>query len=555
MSRQKKQQINSESIPEHSSGGKRKEKSKPSAPHLGKGDTTLNHIQLVLELSGTQSSTPECRAAHSNQILIDKSQRSPLCTQTPKSSAKSGEGLISSERNCKPYWNESCKKLSALLLSHTKIDLPDSVLTTFNGYANNTGVKSWFSMRQTCLLKPRWLRISLPSSTVSAPDSTDSENTKLKSKKIRVYPSQELNKLWKQWNAACRYVYNQAIALQKASKKRWSKLSLRNAVMQSALPEWVKETPCHIRQNAIFDAHQAYSASPDCKFRSCRAPKQTLKFNDSNFSKGTWYPKLTKGLTFRASEPIPKTCERASMLIKEKDRWFAVFPEPVLGAATQSISVIALDPGVRTFLTGFDGSKFLEFGRGDMGRITRLCQHLDKLMGRAAKCNNRRQRQKMYKAAARMRTKIQNLVNEAHKQVACYLTQNYRVIFLPTFETSQMVAKAKRKINSKTARSMLTWAHYRFKTFLKQAAQTRDCIVVDVTEEYTSKTCTACGHIHLKLGGAKKFRCPECEHELDRDFNGAFGILLKALQDTAFTISPDGVAIVALPDNVSSCVA
>lgn len=148
------------------------EKSKPSAPHLGKGDTTLNHIQLVLELSGTQSSTPECRAEHSNQILIDKSQLSPLCTQTPKSSAKSGEGLISSEKNCLPYWNESCKKLSALLLSHTKIDLPDSVLTTFSGYANNTGVKSWFSMRQTCLLKPRWLRISKPSSTVSALDST-----------------------------------------------------------------------------------------------------------------------------------------------------------------------------------------------------------------------------------------------------------------------------------------------------------------------------------------------------------------------------------------------
>jgi len=30
----------------------------------------------------------------------------------------------------------------------------------------------------------------------------------------------------------------------------------------------------------------------------------------------------------------------------------------------------------------------------------------------------------MYKAAQEMRTKIQNLVNEVHKQVACYLTTN-----------------------------------------------------------------------------------------------------------------------------------
>lgn len=30
---------------------------------------------------------------------------------------------------------------------------------------------------------------------------------------------------------------------------------------------------------------------------------------------------------------------------------------------------IALDPGVRTFLTGYDGEKILEFGGGDIGRI------------------------------------------------------------------------------------------------------------------------------------------------------------------------------------------
>lgn len=122
-------------------------------------------------------------------------------------------------------------------------------------------------------------------------------------------------------------------------------------------------------------------------------------------------------------------------------------------------------------------------------------------------------------------------------------------------ETSNMVAKAKRKIRSKTARAMLTWAHYRFKLFLKQAALRRDCIVVDVTEEYTSKTCGRCGHIHSKLGGSKKFKCPECGHEIDRDFNGASNILLKALRDTSFVISNGDIAIVALSGVESDCVA
>lgn len=325
--------------------------------------------------------------------------------------------------------------------------------------------------------------------------------------------------------------------------------------MRDSLPEWVKKAPCHIRQNAIFDAHQAYLASKNCSFRSCRAPQQTIKFNDCNYSNGAWYPKLTRGLTFIASEPLPTECNFATVLVKCKGKWFAVFPEQATISDNQSDKVIALDPGVRTFLTGFDGSSFLEFGAGDMGRITRLCQHLDDLTSRIAKSRNRRQRQKMRYAASRMRTKIQGLINEVHKQVSCYLTQNYCVIFLPTFETSQMVQKSRRKIRSKTARAMLTWAHYRFKLFLKSAALRRGCTVVDMTEEFTSKTCTHCGHIHNKLGGAKTFSCPECGHALPRDMNGALGIMLKALRDTSYIISNDGVAIVALPDNISGCVA
>ncbi|TAG18200.1 MAG: hypothetical protein EAZ39_11920, partial [Oscillatoriales cyanobacterium] len=93
-----------------------------------------------------------------------------------------------------------------------------------------------------------------------------------------------------------------------------------------------------------------------------------------------------------------------------------------------------------------------------------------------------------------------------HKKSAHFLTTNYQVIFLPTFETSQMVKRAKRKINKKSARQMLTWAHYRFKQIIKHQADKNGSIyrfkqiikhqadkngsiVVDVSEAYTSKTC------------------------------------------------------------------
>jgi putative transposase len=360
--------------------------------------------------------------------------------------------------------------------------------------------------------------------------------------------------MWRQWLAACRFCFNQALAWLKNNGKLIAKRRLRNLIMQSDLPEWVKSSPCHIRQNAIFDAHQAYKASYKAKFRSCRERNQTIKFNNCNFSNGRWYPVKTKKLDFKASEAIPDECSQATGLTWNKGRWFATFPSPLQPVANKSDGIIALDPGVRCFQTGFDGHRFIEFGSGDIGRITRLCQHLDNLMSRISH-NTGRKRQSMRKAATRMRNKIRNLIDEAHRQIAHYLSHNYQVIFLPTFETSQMVAKSKRKIRSKTARQMLGWAHYRFSQILANQAELTNTRLIEGSEAYTSKTCTKCGHIHTALGGSKVFKCPSCGHKLPRDWNGALGYMLRALRDTSFTVGNDGVAIAALSSNYLYCVA
>ncbi|WP_197285365.1 MULTISPECIES: RNA-guided endonuclease TnpB family protein [Planktothricoides] len=410
----------------------------------------------------------------------------------------------------------------------------------------------------------------MPLFTSSVANSTDLQNISLQSKNIRIYPSPELEKIWKKWRAACRYCFNQAIAMQRQSTTRISKLKLRNLVMQSDLPQWVKETPCHIRQNAIFDAHQAISASCDAKFRSIRDPRQTIKFNNSNFTKGTWYSQLTKTLKFKASEPIPEQWDYGTQLTYRRGKWFAVFPEPVIKSHTSSRKIIALDPGVRTFLTGYDGDRVIEIGNGDMGRIVRLCQHEYDLISRSTKVNAKRRRS-MRKAANRIREKIRNLIDEVHKKAAHYLTNNYGLIFLPRFESSHMVAKSRRKIRSKTVRSMLTWgacavlgfpqveqlaSHYHFKLILKHQAAKRGCVVLDVGESHTSKTCGVCGHRHTKLGGAKIHKCPPCGSQTPRDANGARNIMLRALRDSFFTVSNDGIAIVtvrALEINVQEC--
>ncbi|NEQ17954.1 MAG: transposase, partial [Moorea sp. SIO3E2] len=158
------------------------------------------------------------------------------------------------------------------------------------------------------------------------------------------------------------------------------------------------------------------------------------------------------------------------------------------------------------------------------------CAHLDKLVGKIS-FSKGKQKRRMKKAARRMTIKIQNLVNELHHKAARFLVDNFDVILLPTFETSQMSKRGSRKIHSKTVRNLMNLAHYRFKQFLKHKAFETGKQVLDVCEAYTSKTVSWTGEL-VKIGSSKIIKSKVDGQRMDRDLNGARGIFIRALVDT-----------------------
>ncbi|WP_293073580.1 hypothetical protein [Okeania sp. SIO3B5] len=92
---------------------------------------------------------------------------------------------------------------------------------------------------------------------------------------------------------------------------------------------------------------------------------------------------------------------------------------------------------MRTFITGYDGEKIVEFGNRDMGKIQRLCSHLDNLMSRIDLSVAKRQRRAMRKASYRIREKIQSLVKDLRmesctvfsKRIQSYLFAYFFYIF------------------------------------------------------------------------------------------------------------------------------
>ena len=192
--------------------------------------------------------------------------------------------------------------------------------------------------------------------------------------------------------------------------------------------------------------------------------------------------------------------------------------------------VVALDPGVRSFLSWYCADSVGKIGEGAFFRIQRLCERLDDLLSRAQKSPARRRRN-MRRAAGRMRIRIENLIQELHRKAARFLVDKFDVILLPTFETSEMVERGRRRIRSKTVRNLLSLAHYRFGMFLRHKAAEFGVTVLSVNKAYTTKTVSWTGELLEDVGGASVVMGRDGER-MDRDYNGARGIYLRALGDT-----------------------
>ena len=218
--------------------------------------------------------------------------------------------------------------------------------------------------------------------------------------------------------------------------------------------------------------------------------------------------------------------------------------------------VIAIDPGVRTFATGYDPSgTIIESYNDVIYNINMIHKKIDKTSSIIDKKDELKiKSKKIYKLKKQNRKrhqKVNNIVSDMHNQISSYLTKNYDSILYPPLETKKLVKKykednkinttssenddratkkRKRKISSRTARLLSTLSFHKFLTKLKFQSEKNNCTLYILTEAFTSKTCGKCGFINDNLGSAKIYKCPSCNFEIGRDINGARNILLKHLE-------------------------
>ena len=354
----------------------------------------------------------------------------------------------------------------------------------------------------------------------------------------------------RRWFGAARYAYNQTVDLLSSEEAPPAvKTKVRDVILPT-LPPWHRSAPREVLVGAIFDACRAVSAAKKSnaqlardksrgrrqdegfarvRFRSRKNPRQTFTVQANCVSDMGIYRSKLGDMQMAEKLPVPENRNICRLSLRYGQYHLSVpYDEKLPPERENQARVVALDPGVRSFLTWYCADSVGKIGEGAFFRIQRLCERLDDLLSRAAKSPSRKRRnmRRAAKDAAQDREPGAGAA-QAGSEVP---GDNYDVILLPTFETSEMVERGRRRIRSKTVRNLLTLAHYRFKLFVRHKAAEAGAVVLDVSEAYTTKTVSWTGEVQEGLGGASVVVAQDGER-MDRDYNGARGIYLRALGD------------------------
>lgn len=361
-----------------------------------------------------------------------------------------------------------------------------------------------------------------------------------------------------------RYIYNRCIDYVNNKEGPITLISIRQFIMgtDKTLPKdltWMKDTPYDTRQLMIKSFIGNYrSAKTNFKkgnishfslqYKSKRSPKQVF-FVDHRAVKSNLriFPsKCSDKFRLKKSEykwwkkNIDGQLKKDMIVMKEKpNKYYLLIPvKNNITDTKPKEKMVSLDPGVRTFQTIYSPEGTIgSLGKESWRDLYKLHRRIDLIK---SKQNNvlSKTRYRMRQRCMKLRTKVSNIVNDLHWKSASFLVKNFESVLIPKFEVSNMKQKKNRKISKVVVRSMESLCHYKFKQRLLYLGKKYKRNIIEVTEEYTSKTCGQCGYINRNLGARKEFICSHCGLKIDRDHNGSRNILIKYISELLSQLTP-----------------
>ena len=332
-------------------------------------------------------------------------------------------------------------------------------------------------------------------------------------------------------------------------------------------PTWCENAEVHTRtaragiksfvdgvNSALANLRAGNIVDFNTKVKSKKDDRQIISYEDENFP--AFFKKIKSRYTYSRNDKV-RSNRRTTMtfneilntskasgftLVHDKslDYYFIHYPVPFnwfpkVGddrrSETQAMTtsnthkrIIALDPGVRKFMVGYDGENILVVGDKANKEILELLYMIDTLTSQISKKNGDDDIPKLKLDRCKLWFKVKNLINELHWKTIRLLMTQYDIIFLPEFRISKMVTK--HNISRQTKRMLYMFSYHSFKEKLAYKCDIYNKKLYIVDESYTSKTCCRCGILN-DVKGSEVYKCSSCNLVIDRDYNGAVNIFTK----------------------------
>lgn len=347
---------------------------------------------------------------------------------------------------------------------------------------------------------------------------------------------------------SCRFVYNQALALQQQLYEQGEK-KLGYAALCKQLTAWrngtetpwLKDAPVHPLQQTLKDLERAYgnffagrANLPRFKKKGRRDsfrypdPKQ-IKLDQGNSR--IFLPKLG-WLLYRNSRQVLGEVKNVTVS-RSGDRWFiSIQTERDMESPIHpSGSIVGLDVGIVRFATLSDGTVYepldsFKKHRQQLARLQRALSRKRKFSNNWRKANVRIQK---------LHRKIGNARRDYLHKTSTAISQNHAIVCIEDLQVSQMsrsaagtIERPRRNVKAKRGlnRSILDQGWGEFRRQLEYKQQWRGGLVMAVPPQNTSRTCPTCGHVTADNRKSQaRFACIACSFTENADLAGAINIL------------------------------
>lgn len=241
-----------------------------------------------------------------------------------------------------------------------------------------------------------------------------------------------------------------------------------------------------------------------------------------------YLPKIKTNIKY--TESLPNNYS-SCLLTKENNNYFVIFTYDVeYENRKENKEVLGIDLGLESLYTDSNGNKQKRFSRKLYKKYKKRIDVLNQSLSTKKKGSERRK--KVKKQLAKAYKRLSNTNNDyLHKASRKLVKCKEHNVALGNINVKNIIEKSSGKKSKKgLIKSFYGAGLGKFKNFVEYKTKKLGKFFIFVEENYTSKTCSCCGHINnnLKLSD-RVYKCTNCENSIDRDHNSAINMKLLGL--------------------------